>query len=223
MQKIAQHKLSFLFWLIAIFDISSILLEWLWPHYIFKALLMPMLMLLWRTSGNLPGKYLILIGLLFSWAGDVLLMMEGRHKLFFIFGLAAFLTTHILYILFFLKKRTGRSALLRQPWWLMLVPAYGIALVWLLYPKLNDLKIPVLAYAMVICTMLLCSIHVFGKVKPKAGWLYCLGALFFVISDSILALDKFYQHFTYAGPIIMITYCLAQFLIVRGYLKEEVV
>jgi len=188
MQKIAQRKLSIIFWLIAALDIGSILLEWGWPHYVFKSLLLPVLMLLWRTSGNHQGKYLLLAGLLFSWAGDVLLRMEGRHKLFFIFGLAAFLTTHIFYIAFFLIKRPGRSSLFRQPWWTILVPAYGIALVWLLYPTLNDLKIPVMAYAAVICTMLLCSIHVSGKVGRKAGRLYCLGAVCFVVSGSLLAL-----------------------------------
>jgi len=223
MQRIAQQKLSIIFWLLAALDISSILLGWTWPHYLFKALLLPVLILLWRTSGNLPGKFLLLTGLLFSWTGDVLLMMEDRHKLFFIFGLAAFLTTHIFYILFFIKKRKGRSLLLGQPWWVIFIPAYGAALVWLLYPKLNDLKIPVMAYAAVICMMLLCSIHVFGKVNRKAAWLYCMGAVFFVVSDSLLALNKFYQPYSFAGPLIMLTYCLAQFFIVRGFLEEEVV
>lgn len=223
MQKIAQQKLSIVFWIVAAVDIISIFLGWPWPHYISKALLIPVLMMLWRTADEQPGKYLLLTGLFFSWMGDVLLMFEPQHKLFFIFGLAAFLTTHIFYIIFFLKKRTGRSLLAKQPWWLILVPAYGFALVWLLYPKLGDLRVPVIAYATVICTMLLCSIHVFGKINTRAGWLYIGGAFFFVVSDSLLALNKFYQPYPYAGPLIMVTYCLAQFLIVRGFLAEKVV
>ena len=221
MQKIAQQKLSIIFWIVAAADICSILFTWPWPHYIFKALLIPALIMLWRTSDGYGGKYILLIGLIFSWLGDVLLMLEPQHKLFFIFGLAAFLTTHIFYIVFFLKKRTGRSLLAKQPWWLILVPAYGVGLVWFLYPKLGDLRIPVIAYATVICTMLLCSIHVFGKINRRAGWLYCFGAIFFVVSDSLLALNKFYQPYPYAGPLVMVTYCLAQFLIVRGFLAEE--
>jgi uncharacterized membrane protein YhhN len=55
----------------------------------------------------------------------------------------------------------------------------------------------------------------FIKNKPAGKWMM-LGALLFVISDSILAINKFYQPFEAAGVLIMLTYGLAQFFIVEG-------
>lgn len=223
MQKVAQTKLSIVFWLVALTDIGCIVAGWSTMHYIAKALLVPVLLMLISTATAVDGKRLLQIGLFFSWMGDVLLLFESRDKLFFIFGLVCFLTTHVLYIIFFLSIRSNsRSFLLKQPWWLVLVPAYGVALAWQLYPKLGDLKIPVIVYAIVICTMLLCSLHAFLKVRSPARHFYWLGATAFVLSDSLLAINKFYQPFAYAGVFIMFTYCAAQFFIVKGYLEQEV-
>ncbi|MBK7433924.1 MAG: lysoplasmalogenase [Chitinophagaceae bacterium] len=222
MLRVAHKKLSIVFWSLAFLDIISILAGLTIPHYILKSLLLPALMLLLRTADDQAGYRYLLAGLVFSWMGDVLLLFDGRHELFFILGLASFLITHIFYTLFFLRKRTGgRSMLLRQPYWLLLVPGYGFALVWLLFPYLKDMKIPVLAYAVVISTMLLCSIHAFSTKNRRSGFYYVFGALSFVASDSLLALNKFYHPFAYAGTAIMFTYCLAQFLIVWGFLSER--
>jgi len=45
------------------------------------------------------------------------------------------------------------------------------------------------------------------------------GAGLFVISDSVLAINKFYQPFEAAGILIMLTYGLAQFFIIKGAIK----
>jgi hypothetical protein len=41
----------------------------------------------------------------------------------------------------------------------------------------------------------------------------------FVISDSALAINKFYQSFELAGIIIMLTYGLAQLFIIEGVMR----
>ena len=153
---------------------------------------------------------------------SVLLMFESRDALFFIFGLVCFLTTHIFYIIYFLRIRSAKNSLLKkQPVLTPVVLGYGITLVWQLYPHLGDLKLPVMVYAAVICSMLLCSLHVFLKVNRKAAWYYLAGAASFVVSDSLLAVNKFYQTFAYAGVFIMLTYCAAQYFIVRGYIEQK--
>ena len=43
-----------------------------------------------------------------------------------------------------------------------------------------------------------------------------IGALLFLISDSVLAINKFYLSFEWSGIIIMLTYGLAQFFIALG-------
>ena len=207
----------------AVADIAGIAFNITWLHYSFKPLLLPLLLLaaLTGTSKSAKSKKLFIAALFFSWAGDMFLLFESENNLFFIFGLASFLTTHILYIVYFLSIRSSATSLLKkQPWLIALVLLYGVSLVWLLFPSLGDLKVPVIIYAAVICTMLLCSMHVFYKANKNAAALFVAGALLFVISDSLLAVNKFYTPFAYAGVCIMLTYCVAQYFIVTGFIKQ---
>lgn len=170
---------------------------------------------------NMHDKKIILAALFFSWLGDVFLLMEYKAPLLFIFGLGSFLITHILYIIYFTGIKSNAASLLyKQPLLIVAVLLYGSCLVWLLFPTLGDLKIHVLVYAAVICTMLLCSLHIFFKTDKKAAWLFVTGALLFVVSDSVLAINKFYKPFTTAGIIIMLTYCAAQYYIITGFIKQ---
>jgi uncharacterized membrane protein YhhN len=223
MQQPVQKKWAFAFWLLAIADITGIAFNLTTLHFIAKPLLIPALLLgLFFSKSAVPGKNLLLAGLFFSWMGDVFLLLEYKNALFFIFGLASFLTTHIFYIIYFLKIRSANiSVLKKHPILIALVLGYGITLVWQLYPHLGDLKLPVIVYATVICTMLLCSLHVFLKVNRKSALYFLLGAAVFVISDSLLAIDKFYQPFAYAGVFIILTYCAAQYFIVQGFIEQD--
>ncbi len=217
-----QIQLVILFWIVVALDIIGIASNISTLHFIAKPLLIPVLILLLIvTKTNIPHKNLLLTGLFFSWLGDLFLLFEDRDKLFFIFGLVCFLTTHIFYIIYFLKIPSLKMSLLKkQPFLAFLVIGYGIALVWLLYPHLYDLTIPVMVYATVICTMLLCSLHIFFKVNKPASLFYLFGAAFFVLSDSLLAINKFYQPFAFAGVCIMLAYCAAQYFIVTGFIKQ---
>ncbi|MBS1512247.1 MAG: lysoplasmalogenase [Bacteroidetes bacterium] len=193
-----------------------------WAGYITKPLLIPTVLYILLQYSAAPNKKLLVTGLVFSWAGDVLLMLENKNPNFFIFGLICFLTTHIFYIIYFLRiKSQDVSLLKKQPVLAVVVAAYGIALVTFLFPHLGALTVPVIVYAAVICTMLLCSLHVFLKVNHPANTWYMAGAALFVLSDSLLALNKFYQPFFAAGVLIMLTYCAAQYCIVTGYLKHR--
>ncbi len=223
MQQPVQKKLAFLFWVLAVLDVVGIAANIEMLHFAVKPLLIPALwLLLYFTKSTVPAKNLLLTGLFFSWLGDVFLLFEYKHALFFIFGLISFLTTHIFYIIYFLRIQSQKISLLKkQPVLIALVLAYGITLVWQLYPHLGDLKIPVMVYAAIICSMLLCSLHIFLKVNKKAASFYLLGAAAFVVSDSLLAINKFYQPFPYAGVFIMLTYCAAQFFIITGYTQQD--
>jgi uncharacterized membrane protein YhhN len=218
MIRIPIQKLIIVFWLIVLIDITALYFGFQWLHVFAKPLLMPALVQL-VYSGNFtaPGRKLILTGLFFSWLGDVFLLFESHHSLFFIFGLASFFVTHICYIGYFLSIRSGEPSLLqKQPMYIILTLCFGAGLVWLLYPYLGELKIPVVLYAAIICSMLLCSIHIYLKVKVPANQYFIAGAVLFVLSDSLLAINKFYQPLPLAGISVMLTYCTAQYFIVRG-------
>lgn len=221
MIKIPLQKTFLIFWLLVLTDLLAILFGFGWLHYVVKPLLMPVLMVsLMYPEMAIPGKKIILAGLFFSWLGDVFLLFESGNSLFFIAGLVSFLITHICYIIYFGSIRSDAPSLLKkQPVYILLIPGYGAALVYLLFPHLGVLKIPVIIYGATICAMLLGSLHICLKVKAPANSYFVSGAALFVLSDSLLAINKFYQPLPIAGIWIMLSYCTAQYLIVLGFIK----
>jgi uncharacterized membrane protein YhhN len=88
-----------------------------------------------------------------------------------------------------------------------------------LLPSLGDLKIPVTIYASVISIMLLFAFNGFLVWENPGNKYIFVGAIVFVISDSILAVNKFYSPIERSSFFIMLTYLVAQYLIVVGILK----
>lgn len=183
---------------------------------VFKALLLPLLMAaVWR-SPTWPDKGLLLSALLFSWVGDVVIGFQ------FILGLVAFLIAHLLYIALFHRAITSRAKTKPYPWmaWALL-GVYLIGFVIVLLPHLGALKIPVILYSLIIGAMLAMALR--GRSHWPAGvaaWI-AGGALSFVLSDSLLAWNKFYAPLPLSALWIMSTYLFAQYAIVRGVLGIE--
>src|SRR4030095_3806794 len=190
-------------------------------RYITKPILMPLLIFFFisQTTGFASSlKKWIVLALLFSWAGDILLMFESTNGNFFIFGLVAFLIAHIFYILFF-ENVIRKEGLRKNYWWFLPVIIYYIALIYILSPNLGDMKLPVRIYGIVISYMLIQSLQA-GRIRNlAAATLMIGGAVLFITSDSILAINKFYELFAYAGTAIMLTYGIAQLLITLGAVK----
>jgi uncharacterized membrane protein YhhN len=69
--------------------------------------------------------------------------------------------------------------------------------------------------------MALTALFRYGRTNSKSFLLIFIGAVLFMVSDSVLAINKFHNAFSAAGALIMLTYCLAQFLIVEGALVHE--
>jgi uncharacterized membrane protein YhhN len=216
---IRPHALVYiLFGLVAILDIVCITL---FPEirYFTKPLLMPLLMLGYYLEVKTLKSFSIILlwGLFFSWSGDILLMMENYNGSFFIGGLVSFLTAHILYITYFARTKSSQQPFLKsRPVMLLAVLAYIIELMFVLWPHLGGMKIPVIIYGIVIGTMLCFALWQIGKLENQTAALFTAGAFFFVLSDSLLAINKFRSSFSYAGIFIMLTYCLAQYLLARG-------
>lgn len=186
-----------------------------------KPLLMPLLMLGFYTASvkrNGILFYLIFFALLLSWAGDVLLQMKGM----FIPGLISFLLAHVFYIVYFIKTGKGKKGILQlQPLIGVPVLIYILIFLWLLYPFLNELKIPVTVYGITIGTMLLMAVNTRRKLSNDASALFFTGALLFVISDSLLAVNLFAMNHLVLSLCVMLTYASAQYLIVKGALTNQ--
>jgi uncharacterized membrane protein YhhN len=188
-----------------------------------KALILPFLMLLFlqnlKLSGNLLNR-LMFTGLIFSWAGDVILELSKVNANMFVAGLLCFLMAHIMYFTVFITTPGKNSVLSNHLWFLLPVIIYGIALVIYLYGDLAGMKVPVIIYAIVILSMLSGAINRKEKVNRRSYWLVLAGAILFVISDTAIAVNRFSLPFESSGIVIMSTYILAQYLIVTGYINQ---
>jgi len=160
------------------------------------------------------------LALLFSFSGDVLLMFESKQSNFFLFGLAAFFMAHIFYILAYRQHQdpsmeNSLKGIQKIRFSFPIVLA-GTGLIVILYPSLGPLKFPVVVYALILIIMVLNSIFRFGRTNNQSFWLVFAGSALFMLSDSLLAINKFFKPVPGAGLWIMSTYIFAQFLIVNG-------
>ena len=210
-----------LFGVILIGDLVAIQLQNKELQFFFKPLIIPVIIGFFVSSVKsitIGISKWILAALLFSLLGDVLLMFEEKNSIFFLLGLSSFLLAHVFYIVFFHQVRI-KEKVKGNPFLLVIVVIYYTALITLLSPYLADMKVPVLVYGIVISFMFMLAMHMlFIKNKPAGQWMM-MGALLFVISDSLLAINKFYSSFEAAGVLIMLTYGLAQLFIAEGAVK----
>lgn len=176
-----------------------------------------------QTRGlALPYKYTWWAAMLLSLCGDVMLL-SGAVELYFMLGLGAFLLAQISYAIAFNQSRKGckgTSWLRRRPIIVFALLAYAVTLGYALWPQLGALKLPVVLYMAAILSMVMAAVNRRGCVSGLSYRLVALGAFFFMISDSILAWDRFREHVSDAGLWIMGTYILAQLGIFLGLLEQ---
>lgn len=192
-------------------------------HLSIKPFIIPSFILVFLKKSFLTtkqGKWL-LFALLFSFFGDVFLLFEG--EVWFLLGLSAFLIAHLFYtFLFFKISRPIKLKILHA----VIISFYSLFLSFLLYiiwDSLEKLLIPVIIYGFTITIMAVLA--GFSSINTgKIGFLF--GSLFFVFSDSIIAVSKFLfiENIGYNFPFfIMLTYIVAQFLLVNtisNYIKS---
>lgn len=141
--------------------------------------------------------------------GDMLL-----HFDFFVLGLSAFLIAQIQYAFIFYQYRNtekGRTGLT------LMLTIYLVGMTVLLYPYLDDMMIPVLAYLVVISIM---GFFAIGSILPLK-WAV-LGALFFILSDSLIAINKFIYAVPFERVLVMSTYYAAQWMLIKGFLENNI-
>ena len=90
-----------------------------------------------------------------------------------------------------------------------------------LLAHLGPLRLPVVLYAMVLVLMVLAALYRYGRTVPTSFVLVAAGAGLFMVSDSLLAINKFLTPLVGAGFWIMLTYCAAQLSIVAGLLAHQ--
>ncbi len=203
------------FWLAAFlgFSLLYIALPGLIPsggRWLFK--IIPIALLLHMAVTQTAGRTrtLLSLGLVLSAIGDVLLAHSGM----FVQGLGAFLLAQITYTVLFVTQGRWQPARLL---WAALIVMYAAVCTLVIVPQAGDMQLPVTAYMIAISLM---AIAAGFRDDPQFLWV-AMGALIFMISDTLIAVGRFVTPFEYSGIAVMSTYYLAQLLICLGVVASQ--
>jgi uncharacterized membrane protein YhhN len=161
-----------------------------------------------RPGSESPAVYktFMIAGLVFSLAGDVLLIEQEK---LFKAGLGAFLIAQILYIRAFLSVTPAKVDFLS----VLPLLIFGMFMMAILFPHLGKLKIPVAVYVLVITVMAGLAADRFVVMGGALALRAFAGAVLFLISDAILAINKFAKKIPYGRALKLATYFAAQWLL----------
>lgn len=147
------------------------------------------------------------IGLIFSFLGDIVLALPIEKS--FMIGLGLFLIAHLFYIYSFFRSERVEPMSRRN--WIGLIIFFAIFMALLILPKAGALAIPVGIYLTVIAVM-----AGFASLQKQNGGLFFTAAFIFMVSDGLIAWNKFIQALPNSALLIMTTYYIAQGLLTRA-------
>ncbi|HEX6227288.1 MAG TPA: lysoplasmalogenase, partial [Chryseolinea sp.] len=180
-------------------------------HQIFKPLIMLTLAVFYFYNCE-NRTTVVWLAMFFSFAGDVLLMFDSLDARFFMAGLTAFLLAHVCYILAYRQYQNAVADHelkgIQKIRFAFPIVLAGTGLLVILYPSLGPMKIPVTVYAIILIIMVINAIFRYGRTSSASFWLVFAGSLLFMVSDSLLAINKFFHPVPVAGFWIMSSYVL---------------
>jgi uncharacterized membrane protein YhhN len=183
--------------------------------FLSKPFLITTLVIVYLVAVKKPNFWYV-SALFFSFWGDVLLLFKNQ---FFVYGLASFLLAHIMYIKItasFIKKVSLQKVVLAC----LPFAVFLFSFLYLIIDNLGEMKIPVIFYGVVISSFGALSFLNYMQEKNTANsWLF-LGTIIFIISDSLIALNKFHEPKEFYAISIMLTYIVAQYLICRAIITK---
>lgn len=177
-----------------------------------------------NANQSMYSIFNILPALLFCFLGDIFLLFNNT----FLVGLVCFLAAHIYFWSILWKNSSKKEGLVVKNK-ILILPfiAYLGFLIYSIFPHLkNDLilQIAVVIYGMVITISSILALNRFGFVSKKTFVLVFVGFLFFIVSDTWIAWQKFVlkTNHTFDNLMVMATYIIALFLIVQGFIDQKV-
>jgi len=151
-------------------------------------------------------RNLILFGLIFSLGGDIFLMLPSDR---FLYGLASFFVTHVLYILAFVSDSYF------PPDFLLLIPGLIAIIIVLkfLLPHTGSKTVPVIVYASILIFLFWQSAGRLEQSFSHSALTAFIGSVLFIFSDATLVMNRFVKNFSSARLLVLSTYFTSQLLI----------
>ena len=208
--------LTIVFFASAILDIIGVAANISWLQNIIKPLIILSLITLYYIAATERNNWYVL-ALFFSFLGDVFLLDKNGY---FLLGIGSFLITQILFIKIIISKLRKVA---NHQIFISTLPfvIYFTVLIFKIKDNLNELLIPVVIYGITISVFGMVSLLYYLINKTKKSQLLLVGAILFIASDSMIALNKFHEPKIMYPVAIMITYILAQYLIYRFIVKTD--
>jgi len=153
----------------------------------------------------------VAMGLVLSAVGDVSLVFRRG----FLPGLLAFFAAHLSYIVAFMPGAAVNGASMLAA---VAIAVAAVRMLRRLWPHVTRLRVPVTVYAGALSLMAWCAIARATVFDSTAAHAAAIGAISFLVSDSVLAFDRFARRFAGAHAVVMVTYYAAQILIARAML-----
>lgn len=220
------RRFFFVYLLVCAIVLASEFFELQTTYYLSKPLIVLSLLVFYSiytySIKHNTKRNLLLGALLFSGVGDVFLMFEQVSENYFLTGLFFFLGALILYCLYFLLV-----LLQNRPWnlhWLQIAIAtivlvYGVEFYVINNFAFGNLKVAILFYCLTLCALGIMAAFMPYKRSFKIYITMLIGVISFIVSDSIIAIERFVTEMPYAGMYILATYMIAQYLIVSAGMK----
>ncbi len=189
-----------------------------------KFALMPALLLSFLVCvfvGNLSFSamnILVVVALMFSFLGDWSLIFDGEKRFFF-FGMLFFAVTHICYIAIAILKFQTIEFPSFTAGLIFLLSIFIIVYIFLLFRKqLKEMKKAFVIYSLLLAVMGTAFISLAIASPGVPAILIAIGGIIFIVSDYMVGYRHFLGGIIKSRFFIMLTYIVAQFLIVLGLL-----
>ena len=187
-------------------------------EYLFKPLTIVLLIWAAFTVDLGDAKPFVLAGLAFGAIGAVELLAssdDGPADAPFLAGLGSFLIGHVLYVIGF--ARAGLQGIFLIAGVLVVAGAAGLTLPAVLRGAARSagrgFAAVVAAYAGVLGVMAVCAVG-------TGSWASAAGGVLFLASDTVIAWERFVGRLPRGPLLVIVTYHLAQFLIVLGLVQS---
>lgn len=201
--------LYFLF--VVIFSACFVFFPELKVRFVLK-LLPSVVLLLFLLKLKGADKVYMIIALVFCASGDVFLDVSRENL--FMGGLISFALAHLIYFIYFLRSYTKPD--LKKVLILVILLVYGLVLGWYLKAAPEKLQIPVWIYLGIIILMAMAAV-----TAHNVHYLLYIGVIVFILSDTVLAINKFIVSFGFATPLNITLYFVSQYCIVMGIVKAR--
>lgn len=202
-----------IYYLIAPFAIPSEIRHYGYLNPIMKGLsVAPLALIAFHIQRDLSGM-LLGLALAFGSLGDVLLERRGL----FVYGLISFLVGHLFYIALWAKHLKASAVPSSRKLVIAVLAIFLVLMLWWQLP-VPGLSVPLTVYMCVLTLMAVLA----TAANLRGNWVM-IGAILFLISDSLIGIERF-KHLIgghTAGVSIWSTYYLAQYLLAFGYLGNS--